>query len=458
VNSDIRILEIEPRFSEEVCRTPLKFGAVVMDRLTYCEVRAKVETRAGNVAEGWGGIFLADFWAFPSRLVPHEKRDAAMRQIVSRYANLVAGITTHKHPIEVFFETEDELSATASTVSREMNFAEEMPFLGALVCASPVDAALHDAFGNANGICSYDGCSADFVGYDLSRWLGPAYQGKYPADYVRPEYVPRVPVFHLVGGLDKLRRAEITDDDPKEDLPVSLDQWIERDGLICLKVKLRGNDLDWDVERIIEVAAVAREVQMRQGKDELYLSVDTNEMCESPDYIVEMLLKVRERSPRAFDAILYVEQPTGRDLRALCFDMRPIALLKPVIIDESLTTLEDFNLAMELGWSGIALKTCKGHSAALVFASKAAQEGVPYSIQDLTNPGLALIHSVGLAARLSPIKGVEANARQFFPATSRRHARVHPHIFNVKDGHVTTESLGPTGLGYRIEQMERQGE
>lgn len=455
VNGDIRVLEIKPRFSDESCRTPLKFGAVVMDRLTYCEVRAKVETRAGRIGEGWGGIFLADFWAFPSKVVPHEARDAAMREIVSRYARLVAGIAVPKHPIDVFFETEEGLRGIAKAVSSQMGFAEEMPFLGALVCASPVDAALHDAFGNANSICSYDGYGPDFMDHDLSRWLGSAYKGKYPTDYLRREHQRLVPVFHLVGGLDKLRSSEIGDEDPKDGLPVSLDQWIEQDGLTCLKVKLRGNDLEWDINRIVEVAAVAREVQGRQGKDELFLSADTNEMCETADYIVEMLVKVRERSPRAYDQILYVEQPTERDLRARRFDMRPIARLKPVIIDESLMTLEDFDLAMELGWSGIALKTCKGHSGALVFASKAMQEGIPYSIQDLTNPALALIHSVGLAARLSPIKGVEANARQFFPATSQRHARVHPKLFKLSAGCVSTESLGATGLGYRVEEIKR---
>ena len=42
-------------------------------------------------------------------------------------------------------------------------------------------------------------------------------------------------------------------------------------------------------------------------------------------------------------------------------------------------------------------------------------EGIPYAVQDLTNPSLAMIESVGLAARIHTIKGVEANSRQFFP-------------------------------------------
>jgi len=454
MKSDIRILELEPRFSEERPRTPIGFGGGLVHRITYCEVRAKVETRAGQVAEGWGAIFLSDLWAFPSRLVGHEARAAAMREMVLRYARAVGETSLPRHPIDIFFETEEELRAIAKAASSEAAFPEGIPFLAALVCASPVDAALHDAFGRANRICSYDGYSADFMEHDLSRWLGSSYRARYPSDYLRRRYQPRLPVFHLVGAVDKLRDTEITDDDPRDGLPVSLDQWIARDGLTCLKVKLRGDDLDWDVERVVEVAAVALEVQSRAGRNAFNLSLDTNEMCESPDYVVEMLCRVRERSPSAYRAILYLEQPTSRDLDTDRFDMRPIARLKPVLVDESLTTFKDLELALELGWSGIALKTCKGHSAALVFASKAEQEAIPYSVQDLTNPGLALIHSVGLAARLNPIKGVEANARQFFPASSRRQALVHPNLFQVREGSVSTESIGATGLGYRIEEIQ----
>jgi len=207
------------------------------------------------------------------------------------------------------------------------------------------------------------------------------------------------------------------------------------------------------VQRTIEVAAIGREVQARQGKDDLHLSADTNEQCDSPDYVIEMLERIREQDARTFKQILYIEQPTERDLSARRFDMRPLARTKPVLVDESLTSLDDFRLALELGWSGIALKSCKCQSAELVIASKAEAEGVPYAIQDLTNPALALIHSVGLAARLDPIMGVEANSRQFFAAASEREHRVHPDLFTVRDGRVSTASLQGWGLGYRMEEM-----
>jgi L-alanine-DL-glutamate epimerase-like enolase superfamily enzyme len=201
--------------------------------------------------------------------------------------------------------------------------------------------------------------------------------------------------------------------------------------------------------------AIAHEVQARQGKHELYFSADTNEQCQTPDYIVELLTKLKEQSPRAYDELLYVEQPTERDLTAHRFDMRTVAKLKPVILDESLTGLEEFDLAMELGWSGIALKTCKCQSAMLVLVAKATHAGIPYTIQDLTNPALALIQCTGLGARLNPMKGIEANSRQFFPKSSEPEAAVHPGIFTVKDGMVSTASLKGTGLGFQMGKIRR---
>ncbi len=458
MKSDIRILAVEPYLSLEKAREPLKFGAVVVEDGVYCHVRVRVENRAGQVADGWGAIWWMDFWAFPSKVVPHEVRLEAFRRLNADFCRIAAGYTEFGHPIAIMAELEKALPELRRRISQEMLLAEEIPLLGALVCASPVDAALHDAFGMVNGIDSYSGYNGEWMDHDLSRYLGPAFTGKYPGDYMRPAFVPELPAFHLVGGLDILRRADVPPTAPRDGLPNALEDWVRRDGLICLKVKLKGTDLAWDLERTIEVVRIAREARVEIGADPdaLRFSADTNEQCEHPQYIVDYLRRLRELDPFAFDHLLYVEQPTERDLRAHRYDMRSIAALKPVIIDESLTSLEDFALAMELGWSGIALKTCKGHSNALIFAAKAAAHGIPYTIQDLTNPGISLLHSVGLAARLYPMMGVEANSPQFFPATSRPEETVHPNIFNRRGGMVRTSSLRGPGLGYRVAEIPRR--
>lgn len=451
--SDISIKDLQTSYTFETARTPLKFGAVVVEAIEFCRIKATVENGRGEVAEGWGGIFLMDFWGWPTTELPHEAKAAAMKEITERYVKVVAAYGKPGHPIDIFHEVEDELRRLSLAVCRERGLSPAIPFLGALVCASPVDAALHDAFGNVNGIDSYAGYGPDHMA-DLSRYLGPQFAGKYPQDYLRPAYLPKVPIFHLVGGLDKLTRGELDGSDPQDGLPNCLEDWVAYEGMYCLKVKLRGSDLDWDIERTLAVYDIGVRELGKRGQTELHLTADTNEQCESPDYIIEYLERIRERSQDCYDKILYIEQPTERDLTAHRHDMRRLSQLKPVIVDESLTDLASFDLAMELGWSGIALKTCKGHSADMLYCARARELGIPYSVQDLTNPSLSLIHSVGLGARLYTIMGVEANSRQFFPAsTTEAEKRVHAGIFRLHNGQADTSSLQGTGLGYQMDKM-----
>jgi len=218
-------------------------------------------------------------------------------------------------------------------------------------------------------------------------------------------------------------------------------------------VKLRGTDLDWDVDRIDEVVSIAHEEHERLGLSGLWFSADTNEQCDDPEYIVEMIARLKEKNPRAERELLYIEQPTERDLRKSRHDMHRLAKVKPVIIDESLMTLDDFRLALELGWSGIALKACKCQSAALIFASAAEHLRIPYTVQDLTNPGIALVQSVALAGHLRPLRGVEANSRQFFPAANEPESLVHPGVYKLHDGCIDAATITGPGIGYRWDEI-----
>ncbi len=416
--------------------------------ITSLTVRATVENRRGDTAEGLGNILLSDIWGYPSAEMSHEDRDEAMREVALRFCELLMEGARFGHPIDLYMEVKPELKRIADEVGAGLAVATPMPVLGALVCASPADAALHDAFGNVNGICSYDGYGPEFIDHDLSRYLGDEFAGKYVADYVHDAYRPDMPIFHLVGGMDKLRRDEVTGDDPDDGLPVSLDQWIERDGLICYKVKLTGADIDSDVARTVEVAQVIDENRDLIGGDRFYLSTDSNEMNESPETVVEYAEKLREASPTAYEALLYFEQPTERDLRVHCFDMREVAEHKPVVVDEGVTDVEMLQLAEELGWSGVGLKTCKGHSSALLYVAYAHEHDLVVTVQDLTNPGLSLIHSVGLAARIDTLMGVEYNSRQYLPNAAPELRAKHPDLFTVTGGRIRTGSLSETGLGY----------
>ncbi len=451
--TDIRVIRAESKFVPLKAREPLKFGATVLEAATYCLTEAEVENRAGRTAVGHGAILLSDFWAFPEPHVPHPQREQAMVRLTQQLCERAADYRDYAHPIEIYLDLEKKLNGLAEEISRKLGLRAALPRLAALVSASPLDAALHDAYGLANGTSTYAGYGPQCMTHDLSRYLGAGFKGKYINAYLRRRRSRYLDAFHLVGGLDTLWEADIKAQAPRDSLPNSLEAWIERDGLRCLKIKLKGTDLQWDLERTREVYRVARAVHQRMGISELHLSLDTNEQCESPDYMVEMLMKLKERDCDAYDCIRYIEQPTARDIRRHRHDMRGLAALKPVVIDESLTSLKDFELALQLHWSGIALKTCKGHTWTLLFAALAQERGILCTFQDLSNPGISLIHSAGLAGRVRGVSAIEANSCQYFPQANLAAASVHPDVFRRRDGRVCLESLHGPGLGLRWKEI-----
>ncbi|MFN6204333.1 MAG: enolase C-terminal domain-like protein, partial [Acidobacteriota bacterium] len=227
-------------------------------------------------------------------------------------------------------------------------------------------------------------------------------------------------------------------------MPESLGEWIRRYGLTHLKIKLQGEDLAWDIERVVTVDRVAGET--RPGIDWRYC-VYFNERCPNVGYVLEFLRKVKERTPRGFERILYVEQPTARDLETNRGNvMHEAAKLRPVVIDESLVDLESLRLAREMGYTGVALKACKGQSHAMLMAAAARKYGMFLTVQDLTCPGASLIHSVGIAAHVPGVAGVEGNSRQYMPAANRPWEKRFPGIFVIRDGMFRTGELRGFGL------------
>jgi len=103
----------------------------------------------------------------------------------------------------------------------------------------------------------------------------------------------------------------------------------------------------------------------------------------------------------------------------------------------------------------VALKTCKTQTGALLSLCWAKAHGMTLMVQDLTNPMLAQIPHVLLAAHAGTIMGVETNAMQFYPDASLPEARVHPGLYRRRQGTVTLDTLGGPGFGYHLEQIER---
>lgn len=445
--TDIRIAAVRHGYEDHVYRAPYKFGGRVVDRVTILNARCRVETSGGRSAWGFGSMTLGNMWAFPSRSMSYDVTLGAMKELAGRIARLTEGCREVGHPLDLAQALEPEYLAAAAEVSRALRLDEPVPKLCTLVVASPFDAALHDAFGKLHGRNVYASYGKDLLPHDLSRYLGPEFAGDRLDRYLLRQPQERIPLFHSVGGLDPLEAADLQK--PVGDgLPETLAEWIDRDGLLRIKIKLSGEDLRSDVERTVRIDHVATAAQRRRKVADWAYCLDFNERCPNVEYVLDCLRQIRARTPEGFARILYVEQPTARDLRAHRANvMHEAARLRPVVIDESLTDLESLRLAREMGYNGVALKACKGQSQAMLMAAAAQRFGLFLCVQDLTCPGASLIHSVGISAHVPTVAGIEANARQYVPAANERWATRFPGIFRLGDGYVRPrEILGP-GLG-----------
>jgi L-alanine-DL-glutamate epimerase-like enolase superfamily enzyme len=315
------------------------------------------------------------------------------------------------------------------------------------VVASAFDAAIHDAYGKAFGRSTYATYSQAHVRHDLSRDLGPEFAGEYLDRYVPT--APRVttPVFHSVGASDAIEPADLKvrlDDG----LPNTLAEWIARDGLTHFKIKLNGGNEAQDFDRITRIDRVVRQAMPARGVRQWHYLLDFNEGCPDVGYLLALLRRVREATPDGFARIKYVEQPTSRDLaRDRGNVMHEAAKLLPVVVDEGLVDLETLLVAREMGYTGVALKACKGQSQAMLMAAAAQKFGMFLCVQDLTCPGASLIHSAGIAARVPGNAGIEANARQFVPSASAAWDPRFPGLFTIRDGVMRTGQLTGPGLG-----------
>jgi L-alanine-DL-glutamate epimerase-like enolase superfamily enzyme len=446
-DQDVRIREVSYGYEDYLYRTPIKFGGTEVDRVTLLNVFCTVESTGGKTAKGFGSMPMGNVWSFPSKKLTYDQTLGAMKALAEKI-NLITGEHAGAgHPLDLNRELEPQYLQAAADLSQTLQLPESIPKLCTIVTASPFDAALHDAYGKLQGVSSYQIFGPQFVRHDLSLDLGPEFEGEYLDRYILKGPKARMPLYHLVGAVDPITASDIRQR-INDGLPETLPEWIEYNGITHIKVKLNGEDLGWDVNRLIDVHRAASETQERRGVAKWVYSCDFNEKCPHVDYLLSFLEQIREQAPGAFERIQYIEQPTARDLKANRSNvMHKAAELCPIVIDESLTDLESLLLAREMGYTGVALKACKGQSQALLMAAAAQKFGLFLCVQDLTCPGASLIHSAGLAAHVPGVSGIEANARQYVPAANREWESRFPGIFIVKDGELETETIQGPGLG-----------
>ncbi|WP_319518703.1 enolase C-terminal domain-like protein [uncultured Martelella sp.] len=314
------------------------------------------------------------------------------------------------------------------------------PRLAAHFGPALVEMALIDALCLATGLNFAQAARQDIFGVatmEAPDITAQAITAALSAITPLPAIAPR----QTVGFDAPLTEAEIGDDAPEDGLPVSLEAIIRTTGIRAFKIKLKG-DPQTDIDRL---AAIARLIG---GMDDLRVTLDANEQY-SPDRFatfIDLLLADDALGPFR-QAIAFIEQPFARET-ALTLDITHELGRFPLIIDESDDNDGAFATALQRGWSGTSIKSCKGVLRALlnyarVQAGRTHSKRLFISAEDLTcQPGLCWQQDTLLAATLG-CRDVERNGHHFGGGLQgyddlekARLLAAHPDIYRKTDGHI----------------------
>lgn len=383
----------EVDFFDRPLVAPLVLSTGTIVSATEAQVRVTVELPDGRRGQGRGSVYLSELWAWPSAEIPRSVRCSALRDFTTAIAS---GLPTRAeealHPLEHGLQLH-------TWVCHDLSKSQPMPALAKMMCGSPFDAAIHDAVGAATGQSAFAFYDEDFPLPIVDKHFSGGSASAAIRRLIQPPK-RELPAWWIVSKSDVL--------------PDSFAKPVREHGYQRFKLKITGQDAADDAARTAAVYRAARSLGIRDPR----LVVDSNEANPNEQSVLEFLTRLGATDADAYEALAYLEQPTARDISKQGHDWREVAQRKPVMLDEGLTDLGVLPLAREQGWSGLALKTCKGHSLMLVAAAWACDHGMLLSVQDLTNPGVSLIHSALLAAHLPTINGLEANSPQFTPAAN----------------------------------------
>ncbi|MFP6602969.1 MAG: hypothetical protein VB862_10610, partial [Pirellulaceae bacterium] len=176
--TDIQLTSVRSSTQKINYRTPIKFGGRVVDDVVLLNITVDVETRDGHSAQGFGSMPVGNAWGWPSQQVESDDTLAAMTAMGKQVARAADSYQEMGHPLEIMHDLSQGYDAISQTANQGCGISEAMPKLAQLVAASPVDAAVHDAYGKVLGENSYNLLGNDYVNRDLSHYLDDDFAGE----------------------------------------------------------------------------------------------------------------------------------------------------------------------------------------------------------------------------------------------------------------------------------------
>ncbi|MEO1537914.1 MAG: enolase C-terminal domain-like protein [Pseudomonadota bacterium] len=420
-------------------RLPFQFGSAEVRETAEAYASVVIEVD-GKTIEGRSAQLMVPRWFDKRPEMSNTDTVTELRDVVRAAMEYAPGQTGT--PISVSRDLRlDVLRSLKDVPGLAAGFGPallEMAMIDALCRAKEVPfwrAAQSDLFGLADG--APKDVSAKTVTQSLSGIKAPK----------------QIALRHTIGFDAPLRAGDLGPDAPGDGKPVALDQVIAQTGISGFKIKLKG-DPEADLARLRAIAAVIDDVPG------ITVTLDANEQY-APDSFDDFLSRFSadEACARVFQATRFVEQPFAREIAL----ETPVSSLLPLVIDESDSAEEVFPRALELGWSGTSIKSCKGVLRALLNRARAEVAGAVLSGEDLTcQPGLCWQQDTAMMAACG-VRDVERNGHHFAggmqgasEAERQLFLAAHPDIYTapcdgvtlqIKGGYVALGSLDVPGFG-----------
>lgn len=318
--------------------------------------------------------------------------------------------------------------------------------LGASFGVAMAERAMMDGVARARGQSVFDLLQSRSLGLEpgaiFSELDGVTLSGSLPA---KP--LDRLSIRHTVGMVDPITADDLDPNErPNDGLPETLEDYIERDQLSYLKIKL-GGDVDADCARLEKIGAVLAKV----GRP-IAFTLDGNEQFQSLNDFADFTSRLRSSATISamLNQALFIEQPLDRRMTfenppdQAAFDEIGV----PLLIDEADGWTTAFYEAMALGYRGVSHKNCKGIFRSLLNAilaterNRAAGHDIYFqSAEDLTcMPVLSLNADLALVAALGVIH-CERNAHHYFAGLGHLSQRdadaalaAHPDLYGLDHG------------------------
>jgi hypothetical protein len=443
-------------------RMPFRFGVVTMRAAPLLTLAVEIEDSAGRRATGYAADFLAYRWfdKRPEKSLADNCRDLLASVDEAQGLYLDAANEGYDTPFALWRATYPEIERRA--LARDFNR------LGASFGASMLERSVIDALGRMTDQ-PFAALVRGGLGIDLGS-LCAELRGREISGLVPKPPLERLHVRHTVGLVDPIIAADRREAAVDDGLPETLEDYLVRDGIRYLKIKVSGQ-LDADLARLQAIAAV-----LDHRDRAFHISLDGNEQYRQPDDFLDLVARIKATPAlaRLYEQIMFIEQPLDRAV-ALDPAVKPalsaLSREKPVIIDEADGWLTAFREAIDLGYRGTSHKNCKGiykslHNLALA-ALRNEQTDRPelfLSAEDLSNVPVVALQADLAAVALLGISHVERNGHHYFrglghlgEAEKADALARHPDLYErrgdevflrITDGMLNCASLQVPGMGF----------